>query len=61
MPFDDLASIDLASIDFSDSGGTYGDTSELQDDESPFLFSPDSEDPGQNSDAEVVGNRPQRS
>ncbi|KAI8670016.1 hypothetical protein NCS56_00805400 [Fusarium sp. Ph1] len=52
MPFDDIYSV---------ADGTCGDDLESQDDERPFLLSSDSKDPGQDSDVEVVENRPQRS
>ncbi|KAJ3464650.1 hypothetical protein MRS44_009436 [Fusarium solani] len=52
MPFDDIYSV---------ADGTCGDNLESQDDERPFLLSSESKDPGQDSDVEVVQNRPQRS
>ncbi|UPL03474.1 hypothetical protein LCI18_014408 [Fusarium solani-melongenae] len=59
MPFDDMAP-DLET-DYSVADGTCGDNLESQDDERPFFLSSDSEDPGQDSDVEVVEGRPHHS
>ena len=60
MPFDYMAS-SYFEMDHSEADGTCGDDLEFQDDDIPSLLPSESEDPGKDSDVEVVKSRPQRS
>ncbi|KAL2683249.1 hypothetical protein Neosp_007717 [[Neocosmospora] mangrovei] len=60
MPFGYMASPPFE-IDPSEAGSTCGDNSEYQDYDITSLLPSKSEDPGQDSDVEIVKSRPQRS